>query len=193
MSAPEPSDSEVQRQSRRRYATIAPPDGTFSSAESGTSVEGNDEEEEPLFKYARLGGDVPRLLSKDAATCLCVCERMVAVGSREGSVHVLDLQGNAVKYFPHAHSGAVLSVSFDGAAEFLGSVGADKRVLIHHLYSDEKEAFKYTKPMVALALDPKFAADKTRKFATGGATGELILNSRNWLGPKDSVIHGGGA
>ena len=54
------------------------------------------EEEEPRLKYQRLGGSVPSLLSSDAAACLTVGERMIALGTHDGTVHLLDFQGNQV-------------------------------------------------------------------------------------------------
>lgn len=55
------------------------------------------EEEEPRLKYQRLGGSVQSLLSSDAAVCLTVGERMIALGTHDGTVHLLDFQGNQVQ------------------------------------------------------------------------------------------------
>jgi hypothetical protein len=54
------------------------------------------EEDEPRLKYQRLGGSVPSLLSSDAAACLTVGERIIALGTHDGTVHLLDFQGNQV-------------------------------------------------------------------------------------------------
>lgn len=54
------------------------------------------EEGEPRLKYQRLGGSVPSLLSSDAAACLTVGERIIALGTHDGTVHLLDFQGNQV-------------------------------------------------------------------------------------------------
>jgi hypothetical protein len=58
--------------------------------------EGDEEEEEPRLKYQRLGGSVPSLLSSDAASCLTIAERIIVLGTHDGSVHLLDFQGNQV-------------------------------------------------------------------------------------------------
>jgi hypothetical protein len=58
--------------------------------------EGSTEGEEPRLKYQRMGGSVPSLLSGDAASCLTVAERVIALGTHDGTVHLLDFQGNQV-------------------------------------------------------------------------------------------------
>jgi hypothetical protein len=58
--------------------------------------EGSTEGDEPLLKYQRMGGSVPSLLSGDAASCLTVAERIIALGTHDGTVHLLDFQGNQV-------------------------------------------------------------------------------------------------
>jgi hypothetical protein len=58
--------------------------------------EGDEEEEEPRLKYQRLGGSVPSLLSSDAASCLTIAERIIVLGTHDGSVHLLDFRGNQV-------------------------------------------------------------------------------------------------
>ena len=58
---------------------------------------GEDEpDEEPRLKYQRMEGNVPSLLSTDAASSISVSERMIALGTRGGVVHILDFQGNQV-------------------------------------------------------------------------------------------------
>ena len=57
---------------------------------------GDTEEEEPRLKYQRLGSDVAELLGKNAATCLCVSDKILALGTSNGTVHILDYSGNEV-------------------------------------------------------------------------------------------------
>ncbi|KAI9196898.1 hypothetical protein LWI28_027937 [Acer negundo] len=66
---------------------------------SENGVEGDDEreedeEEEPRLKYQRMGGSIPSLISNDAASCIAVAERMIALGTHTGTVHILDFLGN---------------------------------------------------------------------------------------------------
>jgi hypothetical protein len=66
------------------------------------------EEEEPRLKYQRLGGSVQSLLSSDAAACLTVGERMIALGTHDGTVHLLDFQGNQVLNLSHSSVSVLL-------------------------------------------------------------------------------------
>lgn len=56
----------------------------------------DEEEDEPRLKYKRMGGNIPSLLSNDAASCVAVAERMIALGTHSGFVHILDFLGNQV-------------------------------------------------------------------------------------------------
>jgi len=59
-------------------------------------VEDEEDEEEPRLKYQRMGGSIPSLLASDAASCIAVAERMIALGTHGGTVHILDFLGNQV-------------------------------------------------------------------------------------------------
>jgi hypothetical protein len=54
-------------------------------------------EQEPRLKYARFERDVPGILGRQAATRLCVSDKLLALGTRSGAVHVLDYGGNEVR------------------------------------------------------------------------------------------------
>ncbi|PHU03773.1 Vacuolar protein sorting-associated protein 41 -like protein [Capsicum chinense] len=58
--------------------------------EDSEAEEDEDDEYEPRLKYQRMGGSVQSLLSSDAATCIAVAERMIALGTYSGAVHILD-------------------------------------------------------------------------------------------------------
>ncbi|XP_050206170.1 vacuolar protein sorting-associated protein 41 homolog isoform X3 [Mercurialis annua] len=150
--------------------------------------EEDDEEEEPRLKYQRMGGSIPSLLSNDAASCIAVAERMIALGTLDGTVHILDFLGNQVKAFA-AHTAAVNDLSFDIEGEYIGSCSDDGSVVIHSLFSDEKMKFEYHRPMKAIALDPEYSRKTSRRFVAGGLAGHLYLNSKKWLGYRDQVLH----
>jgi hypothetical protein len=59
---------------------------------------GDEAEEEPRLKYQRMGGNVPALLSNDAASCIAVAARMIALGTHDGTVRILDLLGNQASF-----------------------------------------------------------------------------------------------
>lgn len=68
--------------------------GSESDGRDGEQVEEEEEEEEPRLKYQRLGSSVTEILSQDAASCLCVSDKLLALGTHDGTVHVLDYAGN---------------------------------------------------------------------------------------------------
>ena len=68
-------------------------------ASAGPVQDAPDEEleEEPRLKYKRLGSSVPELLGKDAASCLCVSDKILVLGTHDGTLHILDFDGNEVR------------------------------------------------------------------------------------------------
>lgn len=56
------------------------------------------EEEEPRLKYQRLGASVSDILEKDPASCLCVSDKILALGTHDGTLHILDIHGNEVTW-----------------------------------------------------------------------------------------------
>ncbi|XP_073011981.1 vacuolar protein sorting-associated protein 41 homolog [Typha latifolia] len=149
-----------------------------------------EEEEEPRLKYQRLGGSVPTLLSNDAAASIAVAERMIALGTHDGTVHILDFQGNQVKEFA-AHTATVNDLSFDTEGEYIGSCSDDGSIVINSLFTDDKLKFEYHRPMKTIALDPNYSRKTSRRFVAGGLAGQLFLNMKNWLGYSKQVLHDG--
>ena len=64
--------------------------------EEGEEEDEEEDEEEPILKYQRLGASVPELLQRDAAACMCVSDKLLALGTKGGKVHLLDFNGNEV-------------------------------------------------------------------------------------------------
>ncbi|XP_057781883.1 vacuolar protein sorting-associated protein 41 homolog [Salvia miltiorrhiza] len=152
-----------------------------------------EEEEEPRLKYQRMGGSVPTLLQSDggdAASCIAVAERMIALGTHSGSVHILDFLGNQVKEFI-AHTAAVNDLCFDIEGEYIGSCSDDGSVVINSLFTEERLKFEYHRPMKAIALDPDYVRKASRRFVTGGLAGHLYYNVKKWIGYRDQVLHSG--
>lgn len=148
------------------------------------------EEEEPRLKYQRLGASVSDILEKDPASCLCVSDKILALGTHDGTLHILDIHGNEVKTLS-SHKAVINDICFDEQADFVASCSDDGSVSISGLYTEEVAVFQYGRPVKTIAVDPRYASRKTREFVTGGLAGQLILNSRGWLGSKDSVVHSG--
>ncbi|CAA2955632.1 vacuolar sorting-associated 41 homolog [Olea europaea subsp. europaea] len=160
------------------------------SEEENSEADEEEEEDEPRLKYQRMGGSVPTLLQSDAASCIAVAERMIALGTHSGSVHILDFIGNQVKEFA-AHSAAVNDICFDVEGEYIGSCSDDGSVVINSLFTEEKMKFEYHRPMKAIALDPDYARKSSRRFVTGGLAGHVYFNFKKWIGYRDQVLHSG--
>jgi hypothetical protein len=58
--------------------------------------EGGEAQYEPQLKYNKLGGDVPNILETQQVSCLCLSDKILALGTDDGRVHVLDYEGNEV-------------------------------------------------------------------------------------------------
>lgn len=70
------------------------------SAPVRPDLEGEEDEDgelEPQLRYERLGADVKQILKEAQATCLCLSEKILALGTSKGSIHVLDYCGNEVR------------------------------------------------------------------------------------------------
>ncbi|KAL0927682.1 hypothetical protein M5K25_001880 [Dendrobium thyrsiflorum] len=158
--------------------------------EEEVEEEAVEEEEEPRLKYQRMGGSLSSLLSTDAAASIAIAERMIALGTHDGTVHILDFQGNQVKEFS-AHSATVNDLCFDAEGEYVSSCSDDGSVVINSLFTDERMKFEYHRPMKSIALDPDYSRKSTRRFVAGGLAGQLFLNSKTWLGYNKQVLHDG--
>ncbi|KAI3429426.1 hypothetical protein D9Q98_005520 [Chlorella vulgaris] len=147
-------------------------------------------EEEPRLRYGSLDADAPYRPSQSTTTRLCVSDKVLAVGHRDGTVELLDHLGNQVKAFTE-HTREVTDLSFDATSEYLASSSADGSLALHGLYSDEVQRVKVAAPVTAVALDPRYGARKTRELVYGTAGGSLILSSKGWLGNKETPLFTG--
>ncbi|KAJ2741600.1 Vacuolar protein sorting-associated protein 41 [Coemansia sp. BCRC 34301] len=148
-----------------------------------------EDEEEPALRYKRLGGSVPALFSKDTGSTLLACARFLVLGTHWGNVIVIDFSGNLIKQW-RAHSATVNSVSVDDDGEYVASAGDDGRVVVHGLYSDDITIVDYSRPVKAVALDPQFSRNASRRFACGGTAGQVIMYEKKWYGKGDSILFG---
>ncbi|KAG5717566.1 hypothetical protein E4T56_gene7398, partial [Termitomyces sp. T112] len=82
------------------------------------------DDDEPSLKYERILGAVPDLLKKDSASALVVANKLMALGTHAGIVHILDLTGKRIKsYKPHMAS--VIDISMDATADFVATASMD--------------------------------------------------------------------
>ncbi|KAI6017010.1 hypothetical protein BKA83DRAFT_347458 [Pisolithus microcarpus] len=167
--------------------------GLFKGAngEDGEDDEDEDEEdEEPTLKYERMTGPINDLLKKDSISAVSVSNKLVAVGTHGGIVHVLDMTGKRIKsYKPHQAS--ISDMEMDNTADFVATASIDGQVVIQSLSTQESYMFDMKRPIRTVALDPNFAKKSTRAFICGGLAGTLVLREKGWLGHRESVLHSG--
>uniref|UniRef100_A0A8C6V0T5 VPS41 subunit of HOPS complex n=1 Tax=Neogobius melanostomus TaxID=47308 RepID=A0A8C6V0T5_9GOBI len=127
-----------------------------------------DSEEEPKLKYERLSNGVTEILQKDAASCMTVHDKFLALGTHFGKVFLLDIQGNITQKF-EISSVKINQISLDESGEHVGICSEDGKVV---------------------ALHPQFTRSNYKQFVTGG--NKLLLYERNWLNRwKTVVLHEG--
>uniref|UniRef100_A0A673GC77 Vacuolar protein sorting-associated protein 41 homolog n=1 Tax=Sinocyclocheilus rhinocerous TaxID=307959 RepID=A0A673GC77_9TELE len=126
------------------------------------------DEEEPKLKYERLTNGVTEILQKDAASCMTVHDKFLALGTHFGKVYLLDIQGNVTQKFEISPV-KINQISLDESGDHVGICSEDGKVV---------------------ALHPQFSKSNNKQFVTGG--NKILLYERNWLNRwKTSVLHEG--
>ncbi|XP_065186438.1 vacuolar protein sorting-associated protein 41 homolog [Sycon ciliatum] len=178
-----------------KVATEGTLDPTEDEEDDEAEEDGEEEEEEeedtvePKLKYERLGNDVKEVLKNDAASCLAVQGKFLALGTHWGVVHILDLQGNRIKQFP-CHSTTVNEISIDGGGDYVASCSDDGQVVVNGLYAtDSNVKVNYDYPVRSLALDPEYGHRQSGQYVTGGEN--LVFHSKGMFRNKTTVLHGG--
>ncbi|KAF4801471.1 Vacuolar protein sorting-associated protein 41 like protein [Turdus rufiventris] len=97
----------------------------------------DESEEEPKLKYERLSNGVTEILQKDAASCMTVHEKFLALGTHYGKVYLLDVQGNITQKFDVSPV-KINQISLDESGEHMGVCSEDGKVQVFGLYSAEE-------------------------------------------------------
>ncbi|PPQ94822.1 hypothetical protein CVT25_007459 [Psilocybe cyanescens] len=161
-----------------------------SEEEEDDDDDDGEDDEEPSLKYERITGAIPDLLKKDSASALCVSNKLLAMGTHAGIIHILDLTGKRIKsYKPHLAS--VVDISMDATADFVATASIDGQVVVHSISTPERYSFDMKRPMRTVAMEPDFAKKGTRAFVCGGLSGSLVMREKGWLGHKETVLHSG--
>uniref|UniRef100_A0A7N6AL36 Vacuolar protein sorting-associated protein 41 homolog n=1 Tax=Anabas testudineus TaxID=64144 RepID=A0A7N6AL36_ANATE len=148
-----------------------------------------DSEEEPKLKYERLSNGVTEILQKDAASCMTVHDKFLALGTHFGKVFLLDIQGNITQKF-EISSVKINQISLDESGEHVGICSEDGKVQVFGLYTREGFHENFDCPIKVVALHPQFTKSNYKQFVTGG--NKLLLYERNWLNRwKTCVLHEG--
>mmetsp|Transcript_22795 Transcript_22795/g.49963 ORF Transcript_22795/g.49963 Transcript_22795/m.49963 type:complete len:111 (+) Transcript_22795:110-442(+) len=82
---------------------------------------------EPQLRYEHLGSDVQNILAHDKVTCLCLSDKILALGTELGRIHLLDYSGNEVRRLEN-HQKRINDLSFDKDEENLASCSEDSTV-----------------------------------------------------------------
>ncbi|GLC58944.1 hypothetical protein PLESTB_001420000 [Pleodorina starrii] len=149
-----------------------------------------DEEPEPQLKYELLGGDVQDILGKEKISCMTVSEKILAIGTEQGRVHVLDYSGNQVGLF-NLHKSRINDLSFDKEAEHLASASNDCSVVVTNLYTRTTTRHEFRSAIKSVAIDPRPPASSRRtwrELVTGTAGGEVTLHTQGWLARADQPL-----
>uniref|UniRef100_A0A7R9YQY0 Vps41 beta-propeller domain-containing protein n=1 Tax=Chlamydomonas euryale TaxID=1486919 RepID=A0A7R9YQY0_9CHLO len=153
-------------------------------------VSGRARLQEPQLKYNSLGGDVSAITSTEAVTCLCLSDKILALGTETGNVHVLDYSGHEVRCLK-LHQGRVNDLSFDKAEEHIASCSNDCTVVVINLYTEEKQQFTYKKPIRTIAVDPRYSLRRTKEYVAAGDDSVVALSTQGWLGRSDYKLYEG--
>uniref|UniRef100_A0A674GXX0 Vacuolar protein sorting-associated protein 41 homolog n=1 Tax=Taeniopygia guttata TaxID=59729 RepID=A0A674GXX0_TAEGU len=162
---------------------------TRSYEESTDESEEDESEEEPKLKYERLSNGVTEILQKDAASCMTVHEKFLALGTHYGKVYLLDVQGNITQKFDVSPV-KINQISLDESGEHMGVCSEDGKVQVFGLYSAEEFHEMFDCPIKIVAVHPQFVRSHFKQFVTGGK--KLLLYERSWMNRwKPSVLHEG--
>uniref|UniRef100_A0A8C9DTC6 Vps41 beta-propeller domain-containing protein n=1 Tax=Prolemur simus TaxID=1328070 RepID=A0A8C9DTC6_PROSS len=146
-------------------------------------------EEEPKLKYERLSNGVTEILQKDAASCMTVHDKFLALGTHYGKVYLLDVQGNITQKFDVSPV-KINQISLDESGEHMGVCSEDGKVQVFGLYSGEEFHETFDCPIKIIAVHPHFVRSSCKQFVTGGK--KLLLFERSWMNRwKSSVLHEG--
>ncbi|GAX72786.1 hypothetical protein CEUSTIGMA_g242.t1 [Chlamydomonas eustigma] len=144
---------------------------------------------EPNLKYESLGGDV-NSITNDEVSSLCLSDKILAIGTSKGNVHVLDYSGNEIRRL-ELHSGRVNDISFDKDEEHIATCSQDCSVVVINLYTDVRQRQVYKKPVKTLAIDPRYASRKTKEYVSAGDVGMVQLSTQGWLGRSEYPLYEG--
>ena len=172
----------------------------------------DDDEVEPLLKYSRIGLDVAEMLTRDSVSCIRAHEKFLVIGTQNGFIYILDLNGNEIKRF-YVHSMPVNEVSVDVTGEcvpprapravgsrctmspavhaggrFVCSCSDDGLVVVNALYTEEHLEFSGQQAVKTVAIDPDYVRRDTRELVMGGGDGQLNRKVKGWFGNMSDVV-----
>ncbi|KAG2441412.1 hypothetical protein HYH02_010000 [Chlamydomonas schloesseri] len=124
---------------------------------------------------------------------MTLSEKILALGTEQGRIHVLDYSGNQVRQL-NVHKTRVNDISFDKEGEHVASASSDCSVVVTNLYTEQTTRHEFRTPVKAVALDPRPPASASssrsswRDLVTGSVGGEVTLHTKGWLGRVDTPL-----
>uniref|UniRef100_A0A0R3RXB1 RING-type domain-containing protein n=1 Tax=Elaeophora elaphi TaxID=1147741 RepID=A0A0R3RXB1_9BILA len=167
----------------------------FGGEEGKDRMESDTEEAllEPRFKYSRILNNVPGILRKDMATCMAIHDKFAAVGSRSGSVYIIDHFGSLhPENTTRHHRCPVTKISIDPTGSYFVSCSQDSRISVAGITSFElAQVIDLKLAARSVAIDPDFTKRGSgHMFITGERN--LLLHQRTFFGNyREKVLYEG--
>ncbi|TMW69274.1 hypothetical protein Poli38472_001430 [Pythium oligandrum] len=200
-------------------ATATTTPAIASPTEDESKQEEEPEVQEPLLKYERVGGHFHAIFKDDSLSCIALHVRFVCVGTYNGNVLLLELDGRFIRRL-HQHYKKVNQVCIDETGQYIASCSDDGTVAVYTLFPStgvpknnnttasatsstasshisvastggEVNIYNYFSAIYSVQLEDRYALKRERSFACGGIAGQLIINKKGWIIDKENTVHEG--
>jgi WD40 repeat protein len=140
------------------------------------------------FYYEKLQGSIENVLLKRSATALAAHEKIIAIGTTEGAVLIIDFKGNIIDSFS-CHTKKVNYLCFDDSGDFIASAGGDEIIVVYEIckHSILLSITGYS-PDSDLCISPNFKRETERKIVFRNSEGKLVSYTKGWLRNKATVL-----
>ncbi|KAK0393556.1 hypothetical protein QR680_000272 [Steinernema hermaphroditum] len=159
----------------------------MAAAENGnetTLVDGSDDESdgllEPKFNYERVLNGLGTVFAKDAASCIAVFDKFLAIGTQRGFVHICDHDG-FIHSTSHAHRCAVGGIAIDKPGNYVISCAYDSQISILGFGSSDYNQNVYigtSAKCVAISEDYS-KPNSGQRYATGNTN--VTLHQKGYI------------
>lgn len=143
--------------------------------------------DEPKLSYERILNDLPIQVKDDIITSSCIHNKLFAIGTNSGKIHVFDHQGNKVnRQDISVHLKAVRCISIDKKGEYFVSCSDDKLAVYGLCNNEHNFVVLPDKTVNCVAIDPYFyKSGNGRRFVAGDD--RLTLYERGFLARYKTV------
>uniref|UniRef100_A0A0N4Z5X0 WD_REPEATS_REGION domain-containing protein n=1 Tax=Parastrongyloides trichosuri TaxID=131310 RepID=A0A0N4Z5X0_PARTI len=139
---------------------------------------------EPRLNYERIVGDIEQCFSSQSPTAITFSDKFIAAGFKLGYILLFDHTGLGHKEIPtRKHNAKILSLSFDGKSNYLGSLSADGMISVFGLSSSTLNVIINLKEVPnSICLSPDYYVQ--------GNGAKLVIGGKNLLLYKKGFISG---